>query len=224
MSVHKKLMQARITLQNTAMKKSGRNTFANYSYFELGDFIQPINQIFNELNLCGVVSFGNELATLTITDIDDNSTILITSPMSEAALKGCHAVQNLGAVQTYIRRYLWVAAMEIVEHDALDSSKPLEDKPVKAVKTANGITQVNETKSIAKSVWDEMPVKEQLFLNEIATEMINALANDNVIEAHKLFYHNNLDNEEQVALWSRFDSKQRASIKSYNDILKMKAA
>ena len=206
------------------MKKSGKNIHVGYSYFEIGDFIQPINQIFNELNLCGVVSFGNELATLTITDIDDNSTILITSPMSEAALKGCHAVQNLGAVQTYIRRYLWVAAMEIVEHDALDSSKPLEDKPVKAVKTANGVTQGNETKSIARSVWDELPVKEQSFLQDIANEMADYLANNNVIDAHRLFYHNNLDNEEQVALWSRFDSKQRASIKSYNDSLKQKAA
>jgi hypothetical protein len=49
--------------------------------------------------------------------------------MSSAALKGCHEVQNLGAVQTYLRRYLWVAALEIVEHDALDSSKPLSDEP-----------------------------------------------------------------------------------------------
>ena len=43
--------------------------------------------------------------------------------MSEANLKGCHPVQNLGAVETYIRRYLWVAALEIVEHDAVDSSE-----------------------------------------------------------------------------------------------------
>jgi hypothetical protein len=49
--------------------------------------------------------------------------------MSEAALKGCHPVQNLGAVQTYIRRYLWVAALEIVEHDAVDSS-PGKEKEV----------------------------------------------------------------------------------------------
>jgi hypothetical protein len=42
--------------------------------------------------------------------------------MSTAALKGCHEVQNLGAVQTYIRRYLWVAALEIVEHDVVDAS------------------------------------------------------------------------------------------------------
>ncbi len=42
--------------------------------------------------------------------------------MGSAALKGCHEVQNVGAVETYQRRYLWVAALEIVEHDAIDSS------------------------------------------------------------------------------------------------------
>ena len=49
--------------------------------------------------------------------------IVFCSPMSEANLKGCHPVQNLGAVETYIRRYLWVAALEIVEHDAVDASE-----------------------------------------------------------------------------------------------------
>jgi hypothetical protein len=42
--------------------------------------------------------------------------------MSSAELKGCHAVQNLGAVQTYLRRYLWTTAFELVEHDALDAT------------------------------------------------------------------------------------------------------
>jgi hypothetical protein len=54
--------------------------------------------------------------------MDDGTYIHINSPMSSAALKGCHEVQNLGAVQTYLRRYLWVTAMEIVEHDALDAT------------------------------------------------------------------------------------------------------
>jgi hypothetical protein len=47
--------------------------------------------------------------------------------MSTAELKGCHAIQNLGAVQTYLRRYLWVAAMEIVEHDSLDATTGKDD-------------------------------------------------------------------------------------------------
>ena len=122
MGVQTKLMQARLKLQETNLTKSGHNKFAGYKYFELGDFLPAIQKIFAELDLCGIVSFGKELATLTITDTKDNSKVEITSPMSTAALKGCHEVQNLGAVQTYIRRYLWVSALEIVEHDVVDAS------------------------------------------------------------------------------------------------------
>ena len=122
MGVYKKLMQARLELQQTSLSKSGHNKFAGYKYFELGDFLPAIQNIFAKLNICGIVSFGQELATLTITDLEDGSQTQITSPMSTAALKGCHEVQNLGAVQTYIRRYLWVAALEIVEHDVVDAS------------------------------------------------------------------------------------------------------
>lgn len=120
MSVHKKLMDARIKLQSIGVKKSGKNTY--YDYFELSDFIPHVQKIFNELGLCGVVSYDREIAKLTITDTDDNTEIIITSPMAGASLKGCHDIQNLGAVETYQRRYLWVTAMEILEHDALDGT------------------------------------------------------------------------------------------------------
>ena len=122
MTVHKKLMEARIKLQGMELKKSGHNKFAGYYYFELGDFLPAVQQIFSEVGLCGVISYETDLARLSIMDTEDNTMIVITSPMSTAALKGCHEVQNLGAVQTYIRRYLWVTAMEIVEHDALDAT------------------------------------------------------------------------------------------------------
>jgi hypothetical protein len=129
MSVHKKLMQARVMLQSTEMKKSGLNKFAGYSYFELSDFIPEIQKIFYEIGLCGVVSFDTTHATLCITDTDDGSQIVVTSPMAEANLKGAHPIQNLGAVLSYQRRYLWMAALEIVEHDIIDSSPRVEEKP-----------------------------------------------------------------------------------------------
>jgi len=126
MNVYKKLQQARLKLQQAPLKKSGKNKFAGYEYFELADFLPTIQTIFAEVGLCGTVSFGTELATLTIVDVDATEEnkpnfVIFSSPMSTAELKGCHAIQNLGAVQTYLRRYLWVAAMEIVEHDALDA-------------------------------------------------------------------------------------------------------
>ena len=132
MSVHKKLMQARVKLQNMEIKKSGLNKFAGYSYFELADFIPPIQSIFNELGLCGIVTFNTEYAQLCITDVEDGTVVVITSPMAEANLKGAHPIQNLGAVLSYQRRYLWMAALEIVEGDAVDSAPPVEaPKPVK---------------------------------------------------------------------------------------------
>ena len=121
MSVYKKLQEARMKLQNTALKKSGHNKFAGYYYFELGDFLPAIQKICAEMDLCGVVSFDHNMAFLQINDTEDGTSVMFTSPMSSAALKGCHDVQNLGAVQTYLRRYLWVNAFEIVEHDALDA-------------------------------------------------------------------------------------------------------
>jgi len=121
MTVHKKLMQARVELQGTQLKKSGHNKFAGYNYFELGDFLPTIQTIFNRIGLCGVVSYTAEMATLTVVDTEDGTILLITSPMAEASLKGVHPIQNLGAVETYQRRYLWMTALEIVEHDVLDS-------------------------------------------------------------------------------------------------------
>jgi hypothetical protein len=133
MSVHKKLMQARVMLQSREMKKSGHNKFAGYHYFELGDFLPHIQSIFNDVGLCGVISYASDVATLTIIDADDRSQIVLTCPMSSASLKGCHDVQNLGAVMTYIRRYLWTTALEIVEHDVLDATTG-QDKPAPKAK------------------------------------------------------------------------------------------
>lgn len=129
MSVHKKLMQARIMLQKRDLKKSGQNKFAGYSYFELADFIPDVQAIFVEVGLCGLVSFHKDYAELTITDVEDGTFLIIETPMAEAQLKGAHPIQNLGAVQSYLRRYLWMTAMEIVEHDCLDASSGVEEKP-----------------------------------------------------------------------------------------------
>jgi len=122
MTVHRKLMEARVRLQATELKKSGLNKFAGYSYFELGDFIPAIQQIFYDVGLCGIVSFKSDYAELSIYGTEDGTMVMITSPMADANLKGAHPIQNLGAMESYQRRYLWMTALELVEHDAIDSS------------------------------------------------------------------------------------------------------
>jgi len=133
MKIYKKLSDARIKLQRTELTKSGHNKFAGYKYFELGDFLPAVQSIFNEVGLVDAISFTEDLATMVVYDVDDGSSVTFTSPMGTANLKGCHEVQNIGAVETYQRRYLYVTALSIVEHDALDAvtgSAPVEVKPV----------------------------------------------------------------------------------------------
>ena len=209
MSVYSKLMEARISLQNTKLNKSGHNKFAGYQYFELGDFLPQINQIFHEIGLCGIISFGEELATLRIYDVIENGEpIIITSPMKEANLKGCHPIQNLGAVETYTRRYLWVTALEIVEHDALDSSEPIKETKV---------IDKPEIKSVQLTDFDE---DEQIFLKDKAIEIIGFIGVGKEKEAFELT--KKLDNDEKLALWTLLDSRSRTSLKksSQNEQLK----
>jgi hypothetical protein len=122
MSIYTKLMTARVKLQSIELKKSGLNKFAGYTYFELGDFLPAIQSIFKEVGLCDVISFTHDLATMAIYDSEDGTSLTFTSPMGSAELKGCHEVQNIGAVETYQRRYLYTTALAVSEHDALDAT------------------------------------------------------------------------------------------------------
>ena len=57
MKVYKKLSEARVALQTRELTKSGHNKFAGYKYFELGDFLPAIQEIFITVGLVDVISF-----------------------------------------------------------------------------------------------------------------------------------------------------------------------
>lgn len=199
MSVHKKLMQARIQLQGTKLSKSGKNKFAGYSYFELGDFLPTIQDIFNQIGLCGYISFGTDLATLTITDTDGGGEITITSPMAEANLKGAHPIQNLGAVQSYTRRYLWMSALEVTENDILDASKPLEEKPVPVITPNQGGREA-------------VPADELPYLEELAAEVTDICLTDPKAARERVLA-DGLDEAQYRAFWTFLDAPTRRKLK-----------
>lgn len=133
MNVYEKLSKARAGFQIANIKKSGHNKFAGYTYYELSDILPAVNQLAMELKFTCIVSFTKEIATLDFIDCEKTEDkITFTSPMSEANLKGCHPVQNMGAVETYIKRYLYQNCLEIVEADALDATmnpQQVQQKP-----------------------------------------------------------------------------------------------
>ena len=200
MNVYQKLNAARDEFHQIELKKSGHNKFSNYYYFELGDFIIPALEIFNGHGLTSVISFGTQEAKMTIVNTDKpEETIVITSPMSTAALKGCHEVQNLGAVQTYLRRYLWVAALEIVEHDALDSTTGRKgDAPI--------ITPKGD-------IGNDIPADEKEFLSEMAASCEDLVSRGKAKEAKEMVDSAQLEADQKVWLWGQLTASTRSAIK-----------
>ena len=200
MNVYQKLSVARGRFHQMELKKSGHNKFAGYYYFELSDFVVPALQVMKEVGLTPIISFGKELAEMRLVNDDKpEEIIVITSPMSEAALKGCHPVQNLGAVESYIRRYLWVAALEIVEHDALDSTTGKKgDGPV--------ITPKGD-------IGNDIPEEEKEFLTEMAASCEELVSQGKAKEAKQMVDEAALEADQKVWLWGQLTASTRSSIK-----------
>ena len=123
MNIFEKIQTVRVKLAESGLKKGKKNEYAGYTYYELGDFLPALMQLCKEQKIFPVISFSAEMATLTVYDCEKaDAKVEITTPMSTAQLKACHPVQNLGAVQTYLRRYLYIAMFEIVESDKIEAT------------------------------------------------------------------------------------------------------
>jgi hypothetical protein len=200
MNVYQKLNNARHEFHSTQLKKSGHNKFAGYKYFELGDFIIPALEIFNEIGLTSIISFTKDYADMRIINVEKpEQVITISSPMSTAALKGCHEVQNLGAVQTYLRRYLWVAALEIVEHDALDATTGIKGEA--PVVTPRG------------GIGDDLPEDIKDFLRDLAAGVEELVGKGQATDALAMIRNQALEADQQVWLSNQLSSTVRSALK-----------
>lgn len=127
-NIYQKLMEVRTNFHKLELKKSGHNKFANFKYFELGDFLVPATKLLNEEGLCPIVTFNNEVAKMVLVNTDNPSeTIEFTSPMRDLELKGANSMQSLGGCETYQTRYLYIQLLNIVESDSFDAVSGKDD-------------------------------------------------------------------------------------------------
>lgn len=127
MNVYGKLLEARKRFLDAGIKKTGVNRYAEYKYFTLDEIIPVKQEIFRDMGLADVISFGNEVATLTIFNVDNpEESIDFMSQLAadESMIK--NPIQKVGAIQTYVRRYLYLLALDIIESDGIEETT---DKP-----------------------------------------------------------------------------------------------
>lgn len=134
LNVYSKLIEARKRFLEANVKKSGVNRFAEYKYFELADIVPTATMIFHDLGLIFLTSFTNERATGVLINTDGHQDMIIfESPMRDLDVKGMNAIQALGGVETYQRRYLYMMCLDIVENDSFDATQGKPETKEKAV-------------------------------------------------------------------------------------------
>ena len=140
LNVWAKLLKARQMFLEASVKKSGINRHLEFKYFELEDIVPTATSIGNELGLLFLTTFETEYAQMTVVNTDNpEQTIVFKSPMKEldsieskTGGRITNAMQNLGSAETYQRRYLYMTALDIVEHDEFDAEVGEPPKPPKA--------------------------------------------------------------------------------------------
>lgn len=139
-NIYKKIQAVKKRLLEANVKKTGVNKFSNYTYYELADFLPTLIKLCDEEGLFTGVRFDDEFAYLDIVNIEKpEEKVTYTSPMRALELKGANAVQALGGVETYSRRYLYMAAFDIVENDMFDSTVEEPKKDLVTKEQANTV-------------------------------------------------------------------------------------
>ena len=149
-NVFGKLQEARKKLSEKELKKSGNNKYAGFMYFELADFLPTVNKIFDEVGLCSIFNLDNEIATLKIINTEQEDIIItFSTPVVDVVMKNPNPIQVLGSKHTYLKRYLYLNALEIAENDFVDATTGKDEvKPPKQTKT---------TKSTKKTTAKQKP-------------------------------------------------------------------
>ena len=148
MNIYQKMQAVKCELQKSVDSKSGKNNFAKFSYLQLTDFLPKLNELNTKYGLFTqfqiITSYNPdgvkiEKAVLKIVDTDDTSKGLVyESETADAFVKGATAIQNLGSLHTYMRRYLYVEAYDLAVEDDLDKRSGMKQGEEGSLVADNG--------------------------------------------------------------------------------------
>lgn len=195
-NIYQKIQHVRAELVKLNLKKTGRNTYSNFTYYELGDFLPTLNRLMDENGLMTrfVIQPKNnntpEKAVLEIFNTDNpEERVTFYSETAEVEIGkkkdgtgGADAIQNLGGKITYMRRYLLMSAFEIVESDRVDQKPPSkgEDLDDESVKKISDAKTLDELAQVCRAIKEKKGPKYQKALMEVYTKRKGEIENENL--------------------------------------------
>lgn len=162
-NVYQRLLAARAKFLEADVQKTGKNMHLSFKYFELNDIVPPATRIFTEVGLVGLVNFTADTATMTIINTDNpEETIIFTAPFNQIApivsntgKQATNEMQALGSSITYMRRYLYMMALDICENDSIDANIGKdEDAPSPAPATKKAPATPGQRKEVKETLTD----------------------------------------------------------------------
>jgi hypothetical protein len=190
MNIYQKLLKARAMFLEADVKKTGKNMHLSFKYFELEDIVPTATRIFGEVGIVPLVNFTADTATMTIVNTDNpEETVTFVSPFNQIApivsntgKQATNEMMALGSSITYMRRYLYMIALDICESDGIDANAgvpapaapapkappatPEQRQEVKQELTAPAdnatALQIKGLKAVLKKLKDADPSKEEM--------------------------------------------------------------
>lgn len=109
--------------------KVGKGGSVTTKHFRLDDIIPVVEKWCEKLHLTTIMNINRDLATLTLYDLDNDTSIDFIVPYEMSSGINDKAQAN-GAGITYTRRYAYVSMLDIIEEDKLESGGYTNTKPV----------------------------------------------------------------------------------------------
>lgn len=129
-NIYDKIMTARLLFLESNPKKSGRNNFQKFDYYELRDIIPAATRICNNIGLYSEINLTSKMATMKIINIDNPKEIVLYHlPVPEINGKDSNKLlQDTGKTETYLRRYLYMLFLDIAENDQVDAEDMIKNR------------------------------------------------------------------------------------------------
>ncbi len=142
MNVLQKLAKAREEFLEKGVEKTGVNSHLEFKYFKLEDIVPNATKIFAEIGLLHVFSINGDVANMTVYNTDDiNDFVTFTAPfivvkpiLNKDGKQISNDVADLGSSITYLRRYLYLMCLDIVEADEIDANLKSPEETDKELK------------------------------------------------------------------------------------------
>lgn len=169
-SLNESIIKIRVELQKSKLKKSGKNKYAGFDYYELKDFLPRLNELLLQENVNDKFSIENDEVILTLMKGEEKQEykmpfVLFETPSNKNGSKSMQDIQYLGALNTYYKRYLYLNAFGITDGEVIDSMDNSQVITKSKTTTKKGVQQIDyKTALLAKL--DELDINRNQYAKE----------------------------------------------------------